>query len=297
MVKNYYKTLGLQNNATSDEIRTAYRKKVLEYHPDKNLHNPRKAQKFVKVQEAYEVLSDSRKRSQYDYYRSFAPTSESSESDSEGPDNNNNNNSGSGSSSQEVPPAPPPQRPPTPPPPIEVPPLEIILPCTLEELHFGGIKTVEVERMLSNGAKDVKTFEVNVEKGFRKGNQIKFEKEGGVREGFPNDLFADLIFIVSELPHVIFTRSGAADLKVDVTIDLRKALLGDSTITVRTITGRTLNIPLTGITNNGRTFRKCGLGLFNRETNTDGDLIITVLVKVPKELSEHDRLLVKKMKF
>ena len=61
----HYETLGLQKNASKDEIKTAYHKLAKIYHPDKNTGNDSK-EKFQKIQEAYETLSDDEKRSQYD---------------------------------------------------------------------------------------------------------------------------------------------------------------------------------------------------------------------------------------
>lgn len=67
MAKDYYKTLGLPKTATDDEIKKAYRKLALRYHPDKN-KAANAEEKFKEVAEAYEVLSDKSKREVYDKY-------------------------------------------------------------------------------------------------------------------------------------------------------------------------------------------------------------------------------------
>lgn len=67
MGKDYYKILGLQKGASDDEIKKAYRKYALKYHPDKN-KSPGAEEKFKEVAEAYEVLSDKKKRDIYDQY-------------------------------------------------------------------------------------------------------------------------------------------------------------------------------------------------------------------------------------
>jgi len=67
MGKDYYKTLGIAKTATDDEIKKAYRKLALRYHPDKN-KAANAEEKFKEVAEAYEVLSDKSKREVYDKY-------------------------------------------------------------------------------------------------------------------------------------------------------------------------------------------------------------------------------------
>uniref|UniRef100_A0A0A9WAM0 J domain-containing protein n=1 Tax=Lygus hesperus TaxID=30085 RepID=A0A0A9WAM0_LYGHE len=67
MGKDYYKTLGVPKNANSDDLKKAYRKLALEYHPDKN-KNPGAEEKFKEIAEAYEVLSDDNKRQVYDRF-------------------------------------------------------------------------------------------------------------------------------------------------------------------------------------------------------------------------------------
>ena len=64
--KDYYKTLGVERNASADEIRSAYRKLAMKYHPDKNPGDKKAEDKFKEINEAYQVLSDEQKRSHYD---------------------------------------------------------------------------------------------------------------------------------------------------------------------------------------------------------------------------------------
>ncbi len=69
MKKDYYDVLGVSRNASSEEIKKAYRKLAIKYHPDKNLDNKKKAEeKFKEAAEAYEVLSNSEKRQRYDKF-------------------------------------------------------------------------------------------------------------------------------------------------------------------------------------------------------------------------------------
>jgi len=68
--KNYYSVLGVDNKASLDEIKKAYRRLALKWHPDKNQDNPQATEKFKEITEAYEVLSDPAKRRNYDLYGS-----------------------------------------------------------------------------------------------------------------------------------------------------------------------------------------------------------------------------------
>lgn len=64
--RDYYEVLGIQKGANEDEIKKAFRKQAMKYHPDQNQDNKEAEEKFKEVNEAYEVLSDSQKRAQYD---------------------------------------------------------------------------------------------------------------------------------------------------------------------------------------------------------------------------------------
>lgn len=64
--KNYYKVLGVNKDASMEEITNAYRKLALKYHPKTNLNNEEAARKFVEVNEAYQTLSNQTNRSTYD---------------------------------------------------------------------------------------------------------------------------------------------------------------------------------------------------------------------------------------
>ena len=72
MAKDYYEALGVDKSATSEQIKSAYRKLAKQYHPDMNKGNDEAAKKFKEVNEAYQVLSDEKKRQQYDTFGSAA---------------------------------------------------------------------------------------------------------------------------------------------------------------------------------------------------------------------------------
>ncbi|NLG63824.1 MAG: molecular chaperone DnaJ [Candidatus Cloacimonetes bacterium] len=71
--KDYYQILGVSENASADEIKKAYRRLAKQYHPDANPDDPQAAERFKEVGEAYSVLSDDKKRRQYDQMRKMGP--------------------------------------------------------------------------------------------------------------------------------------------------------------------------------------------------------------------------------
>ncbi|MBM3329406.1 MAG: molecular chaperone DnaJ, partial [Calditrichaeota bacterium] len=74
MAKNdYYDLLGIPKSASADEIRKAYRKLAMQYHPDRNPGDKSAEEKFKEIGEAYAVLTDDTKRAQYDRYGHNGP--------------------------------------------------------------------------------------------------------------------------------------------------------------------------------------------------------------------------------
>src|ERR1700712_1176416 len=66
--RDYYEILGVSKSASADEIKKAYRKVAMQYHPDRNPGDKSSEEKFKEAAEAYEILSDSDKKAQYDRY-------------------------------------------------------------------------------------------------------------------------------------------------------------------------------------------------------------------------------------
>ncbi|MCB1782778.1 MAG: molecular chaperone DnaJ [Alphaproteobacteria bacterium] len=70
--KDFYKTLGIEKSATADDIKKAYRKMAMKFHPDQNKDDPKAEAKFKEINEAYEVLKDEQKRAAYDRFGAAA---------------------------------------------------------------------------------------------------------------------------------------------------------------------------------------------------------------------------------
>lgn len=70
MAEDYYQVLGVDKKASAEEIKKAYRKLAVKWHPDKNPNNKAAEEKFKKISEAYAVLSDTEKRQNYDNFGS-----------------------------------------------------------------------------------------------------------------------------------------------------------------------------------------------------------------------------------
>ena len=75
MAKDLYEVLGVSKNATEQEIKSAYRKLALKYHPDKHKGDKDSETKFKEINQAYEVLSDKKKRQQYDTFGAYGGAS------------------------------------------------------------------------------------------------------------------------------------------------------------------------------------------------------------------------------
>ncbi|CBH15940.1 chaperone protein DNAj, putative [Trypanosoma equiperdum] len=333
---DYYKVLGVSRDASPSDIKKAYHQLALKYHPDKASGNREEAERlFKEVAEAYDVLSDEKKKKIYDSYGEEGLKGGVPDGSSGGPGGagfhgfssgggtynfsnrdafkvfesffgSNDPFAGgdmfgggpglhrvfrgfggphgfmSGFGSPEMSPA------------HEVPPLEYTFSCTLEEIYSGCTKKFNVLRPLPTG-EEKKLFEVAVLPGYKKGTKVRFVGEGGIVQGYPPNVMADLVFVLDEKPHPRFKRDGA-DVLTTVQINLKQALLG-TTISVLCLDGTTQSLPLTGVSKNGRKLRVSGKGLPNRKTKQNGDMYVTIEVVMPTSLNEATKRLVEKCEF
>lgn len=339
---DYYKVLGVSRKATPTEIKKAYHQLALKYHPDKNSGNREEAErKFKEVSEAYDILSDEKKRSIFDTYGEeglkggVPPEGFSGGAGGPGMHFNFTSSGGGGNAysfsnqdafkmfEQFFGSSDPfaggeafggggpglhrvfrgfggPQGftsgfgTPQTSPPYDVPPMEYTFTCTLEEIFTGCVKKFNVSRNVSHGS-EKKQFEVQVLPGYKKGTRVRFEREGGRVEGYPPNVLADMVFVLDEKPHPSFERRGS-DLYTKVHINLKQALLG-TTVTILGIDGKSISLPLTGVTKEGRKLRVSGVGMPDRKTGGRGDLYVHIYVVMPDKLSEETKKLIEKCTF
>ncbi|KAG0706742.1 hypothetical protein DFH29DRAFT_899790 [Suillus ampliporus] len=160
------------------------------------------------------------------------------------------------------------------------------LKLSLEELYSGATKHLKVSRRLLDGTTEDKILEIQVLPGWKSGTKIRFPRAGNEQ---PNGEAQDLVFVVEEKPHDVFTREGD-DLICRLKIPLIDALTGaDGRRTAETLDGRKLQILLpagivkpnqeTRIPNEGMPIRKQG------STKKKGDLIVRWDVVFPDRLT------------
>ncbi|XP_022136157.1 dnaJ homolog subfamily B member 4 [Momordica charantia] len=324
---DYYNMLKVDRNANDDDLKKAYRRLAMKWHPDKNPNNKKEAEtKFKQISEAYEVLSDPQKKAIYDQYgeeglKDMPPPGSGSfpfgNGGSGGSSGFNPRNaedifaeffgsspfgfgsSGPGKSmryqseggifggfggsenifrtySEGVTPKKPP-------------PVETKLPCTLEELYSGSTRKMKISRTIvdANGRQipETEILTIDVKPGWKKGTKITFPDKGNEQ---PNQLPADLVFVIDEKPHDVFKRDGN-DIIMNHRVSLAEAL-GGTTVSLTTLDGRNLSIPVSDIVSPGYELVVAKEGMpIVREPGNRGDLKIKFEVKFPTRLTPEQR--------
>jgi curved DNA-binding protein len=297
--KDYYKLLGVDRNATPDDIKKAFRKQALKFHPDRNQGNKQAEEKFKDLNEAYEVLSDPQKRSRYDqlgdsyfnYQRSggtpggFNWSDWSSPSGAQGQRINVDEMFGSmggfsdffqsifgsapaGRASQSRPVS-------------RAAPLEQVVQITFNEAYQGTQRTVAIND---------RRLEVKIPAGADNGTKVRM---AGVGQPTLDGRKGDIYLVVEVLPDARFERKGH-DLHTEVEVSLYEAVLGGEA-RVNTPDGQVvLTIPAG--TQPGQSFRLTGRGMPHlRNPNSRGDLFARVKVRLPRSLSQEQRELFEKL--
>ncbi|KAL6198379.1 hypothetical protein ACLB2K_028170 [Fragaria x ananassa] len=338
---DYYKLLQVEKSATEDELKKAYRKLAMKWHPDKNPTNKKEAEtKFKQISEAYEVLSDPQKRAIYDQYGEEGLKGQMPPPDAGGPGGATYFQTGDGpnvfrfnprnandifaeifgfsspmgggmggggagggmrggrsfggmfgddmfSSFGEGRPMSHGPR--------KASPLERKLPCSLEELYKGTTKKMKISREIADASGRTMPVEeiltIEVKPGWKKGTKITFPEKGNEH---PNEIPADLVFIIDEKRHSTFTRDGN-DLVMTERISLAEALAG-YTLQVTTLDGRTLTIPINTVIhpNYEEIIPREGMPI-PKDPSKKGNLRVKFNIKFPTRLTSEQKAGIKKL--
>ncbi len=315
MAQDYYKTLGIDKTATAADIKKAYRKLALKYHPDKTKGDKALEDKFKATSEAYAVLSDPEKRKQYDTYGSadfqqkfsqedifrnfdlgdilkefgfgggggFNRAGGFSSSFKQGGARSSFSGVGGNPFAQNAGPGGGYGRKS----PARGKDIEYEIPLTLDELINGVGKTITI----SQGGQ-AKAIEVKIPKGLTQGKKIRLAGKGesGTHGGPAGNLY---IKSSPSLPQGITLEGNDILMKKDVR--LTQAILGDK-VEVTTPSGKTINLTLPPGTAQKAKMRLPGMGIPHMKGNGCGDLYVVVNIEMPKSLNSKQRKLIKELK-
>jgi curved DNA-binding protein len=301
--KDYYKVLGVSKNASQDEIKKAYRKLAVKYHPDKNAANKEAENKFKEINEAHEVLSDPEKRKKYDQlganWKHF-----SQEGYQGNPFGGFSGQGGQtfhfegdlgdlfggrgasgfsdffqaffGGGGQGSPFGDFSQRTAT-----KGHDYQAELQLTLEEAYFGTSRILNVE-----GEK----LRIRTKPGAYHDQVLRIRGKGG--KGSAGN--GDIIIKIKVQPHPVFTRNGN-DLKTTHNISLYDAVLGGETI-VKTINGQ-VKVKIPAGTQGDSIVRLKGKGMpIYDSPNRFGDLLVELKVEIPSKLTPRQKELFEELK-
>ena len=302
--KDYYKTLGVAKTASASEIKKAYRKLAVKYHPDKTKDDKAAEEKFKEVTEAYEVLKDPDKRKKYDELGANWKMYEQQASNGRGR-GAYGSPFGGGRTQQEF--------------------SEEYSDVfggggfsDFFESFFGGSgpagnpytrrstyaskgqdHKASVTIPLAHAYQGVtpvinaggKRIRIKLKPGIEDSQTLKIAGKGG--ESIQGGPAGDLFLTINLEPHPNFTRQGD-DLYTTLPVDIYTATLGGKA-TVETLKGAvTITIPAG--TDNGKVLRLKGLGMPNYHNNERfGNLFATISLTTPKNLSKEETELLKKL--
>lgn len=289
--RDYYEILGVNKNASDDEIKKAYRKLAVKYHPDKNPGDKIAEEKFKEASEAHEVLSDKQKRTRYDQFGHVGVGGNAGDPFAGGnPFQSGNFNFngqsfnfdfgggglddilgsifGFGNSARGF---------------RRGADYQTMIDLTFEEAIFGTTKTI---------SHDAKSLKLKIPAGIDDGMSIRLQGKGGPapeKQGEPGDLYVR----IRVKPHKNLTREGNIILSEEV-IDMVDAALGCE-IEVETVDGKiTMKVPAG--TQSGTPFKLSGHGVPFRIDGDRGPHIVTIIVETPKNLSRKQKDLLNEFK-
>jgi molecular chaperone DnaJ len=267
--KDFYKVLGVDKKAGADEIKKKYRTLARELHPDKNKGDTVKEEKFKGISEAYEILSDAKKRAEYDEARSLYERGGFRAPMGSGQPGGDFNDIFGGGNPQDI----------------------------FANLFGGGrrgprkgqdlqteatitfresIVGTHLDLRLATDRGAAQNITARVPAGVNDGAKIRVKGKGAAGEAGPGDLF----IMLNVKPHPIFARKGE-NLTLTLPVTFAEAALG-ADIKVPTMSGDDVTVRIAPGTSNGRTLRVKGRGI--TKGTTTGDLLVTVDVQVPQRV-------------
>jgi len=284
--KDYYRILGVDNTASAKELSKAYRSLARKYHPDANPGDAKAEERFKEISSAYEVVGDEATRKKYDEFRRYGgvgngPFGRTSGQTGDlgdlsdllgglfGGARGSSGRSGFGGFG-----------------PMAGTDLQAQLTLKFEEAAHGVTKSV---RLNSDALSSPMEVNVRIPAGVRSGQRIRVPGKGAPsRDG--GDA-GDLLVTISIEAHEVFDRDGA-NLLVDVPVTYAEAVLG-ADVKVPTLGGTTVTVRLPGGTQSGKVFRVKGKGI--KGSGQVGDLLATIVVHVPTDVTGEERLLIEKL--
>ena len=282
---DYYDILGVAKDASADEMKKAYRKKALEWHPDKHKNNKEEAERrFKEVNEAYQVLSDPQKKSAYDQFghQAFAPGGAASGFGGQGPSSQQGRwgpftytytSTGGQNPFQGF---------------------DFGDPFEIFEQFFGGSPFAQAQRkprysITIDFMEAIKGVEKEVE---IEGKKKKIKIPAGINEGSRIN-FDDFILSIDIRPHEVFEREGD-DIYVRIFIPYSLAVLGGTTETP-TVDGD-VKIRIRPGTQSGTMMRLRGKGAPRLRGRGRGDQYVRINVAVPEKPTKEQKKLMEKLK-
>jgi molecular chaperone DnaJ len=269
--KDFYAILGVDKKASGDEIKKKYRSLAREFHPDKTKGDDALEEKFKAVSEAYDILSDSKKRAEYDEARSLFERGgfrgpmggqggggDFSDLFGGGSPNDIFANLFGGGGVRRGP--------------RKGQDLQTESTITFKEAIIGT--TLELKLSLDGGKPQ--TITARVPAGVNDGAKIRVKGKGAPGEAGPGDLF----ILLHVKPHPIFSRKGE-NILLTLPVTFVEATLG-ADIKVPTLDGEEVTVRLAPGTPNGRTLRVKGRGI--KKGSVIGDLLATIEVQVPQKI-------------
>ena len=259
--KDYYAILGVDKKADAATIKKTYRSLARELHPDKTKGDKKLEDRFKEVSEAYEILSDEKKRSEYDQARQAFQSGAFRQGQQFSGDFSDLFSGGGDIFSQLFTGRRGPRKGQD---------IETEISISFRDALFGK----EVDLRLSGQGSSASAITVRIPAGVNDGSKVRVKGRGGPGEAGPGDLFV----LVNVIPHPVFARKGE-NLYISVPVSFTEAALG-ADISVPTIEGDEVKLRLAAGTQNGKTLRVKGRGV--KKGINAGDLLVTIEVQVPQ---------------